>query len=152
MALPLLAIAAAVGAGASGLATIGSGIMSARANKANALGARIEADLARLRGKQIAERSREDLSRALGNIGAIRTARGVSSDSMTGRAIERRTIQDAYRDEGVAVLGETMRRSAALQAARGYKTAARWAIPIAVLQSGGQFAQAASYGSMARGG
>lgn len=147
MALPLFL--AAAGSIASGLATLGSGVMSARANKANALGARIEADMARLRGTQIAERSREDLARAMGNITAIRSARGVSADSMTGRAIERRTQQDMYRDEGVAVLGETMRRSAALQQARGFSSAARWAIPLAVLNATGDFARAGSYASMA---
>lgn len=150
MPLPLLAIAA-FGAAAGGLATIGSGVMSARANRAQEHAAKIEAKMALLRGKQIGERSREDLATTLGNIDAIRTQRGMSLDSATGRAIEQRTRQDAYRDEGVAVLGELNRAGAAKAAAKGFGTAAKWAVPMAVLQSGAQFASAASYGQMAMG-
>lgn len=150
MPLPLLAIAAA-GSVLQGFATIGSGIMSRRANKAQEAGAKIEADMARLRGKQIGERSREDLATVLGNIDAIRVSRGVSLDSATGDVIRRRTQRDAFRDEGVAVLGELNRASNATMAAKGYASAARWAVPLAVLQSAGSFAQAASYGSMGRG-
>lgn len=143
MPLPLLF---AVGAGLSGLATLGSGYMSAKANKGAQLGAKIEADMAMLRGKQIGERSREDLLTALGNIDAIRTGRGAGLDSQTGQLIERRTRKDAYRDEAVAVLGEVSRAGAAQQAARGYGTAARWAMPLSVLQAGGSFADAWAYG------
>ncbi|WGM47648.1 hypothetical protein KOAAANKH_02530 [Brevundimonas sp. NIBR10] len=148
MALPLLAIAAGAAA-LQGIATIGSGIMSAKANASQKLGAEIEQKMALLRGKQIAERSRQDLSTALGNIQVIQSARGVSNDSQTSRLIERRTMQDAYRDEGVAVLGELNRAQNAGMAAKGYGTAAKWAIPLSVLNSAGSFANAASYGSMA---
>lgn len=150
MAIPLLAIAAA-GSFASGLATIAGGYQSAKANKASELGAKIEAAMARLRGTQIAEQSRERLLSTQGNIEAIRSARGASGDSMTARAIERRTTQDFLRDEAVARLGELNREGNANMAARGYRSAARWAIPTAILQSGGQFASAASYGQAARG-
>lgn len=122
--------------------------MNAKANKAAKLGAEIEGKMALLRGKQIGERSREDLATLLGNIDAIRSARGASLDSATGQAIERRTIRDSYRDEGVAVLGELMRSGAANQAARGYGTAARWAVPLSVLNAVPDAMQARSYATM----
>lgn len=145
MAIPLLFAAAAAGSALKGIAGIGAGIMSARANKASALGAQIERDMALLRGKQIGERSREHLLTMQANIDAIRTTRGASLDSQTGQAIERRTRADAYRDEGVAILSELTRAGAADQARRGYNTASRWAIPMAVMNAGGDFAQAFSY-------
>ncbi len=150
MPLPLLALAA-IGSAASGFATLAGGYQQAKAAKAQQLGAQIEASMARLRGTQIGERSREDLSRAQGNIDVVRTARGASLDSQTGQAIERRTRRDVYRDEAVAILGERNRAASADQAARGFGTAARWAMPVAVLNSVSSFASAASYGSAARG-
>lgn len=151
MPLPLLAIAAGVGSAAKGLATIGQGYMSAKSNAAQALGAEIEGKMAMLRGTQIGERSREDLATALGNLTVIQSARGVSNDSPTARLIERRTIQDAYRAEGVAALGELNRAQNAKMAAKGYRTASKWAIPMAVLSSAGDFASAASSFSSAGG-
>lgn len=150
MAIPLLFAAAAAGSALKGIAGIGAGYMSARASKAQALGAQIERDMALLRGKQIGERSREDLLTAIGNIDAIRSTRGVNLDSQTGQMIQARTRKDAYRDEAVATLAELTRAGAADQARRGYSTAARWAVPMAVLNSAGDFAQAASYGSGGR--
>lgn len=132
---------------AKGVSTVLGGVAQSRANKAQALGAQIERDMARLRGKQIGERSREDLQTRIGNIDAIRTARGASLDSQTGQLIERRTMKDAYRDEGVAMLGELNRAGAAEQARRGYRTASRWAIPMSVLSASGDFANAYSYGT-----
>lgn len=146
MPLPLLAIAAGASL-AKGVSTILGGYAEARANKARALGAQIERDMALLRGKQIGERSREDLQTALGNIDAIRSTRGASLDSQTGQLIEKRTIKDSYRDQAVATLSELTRAGAAEQARRGYRTAARWSVPMAVLGATGDFASAASYGS-----
>lgn len=148
MPLPLLALAA-FGSAAAGVSTIAGGFMQRGANKAQALGAQIERDMALLRGKQIGERSREDLQTALGNIDAIRSTRGASLDSQTGQMIQRRTMRDAYRDEGVAVLSELTRAGAAEQARRGYRTSASWAVPLAVLNSAGDFAAAGSYGQAA---
>jgi len=145
MALPLLALAAA-GSFAKGVSGIMGGFAQRSANQAQALGAQIERDMALLRGKQIGERSREDLQTALGNIDAIRSTRGASLDSQTGQMIQKRTMRDAYRDEGVAVLSELTRAGAADQARKGYRRAASWAVPLAVLNSVGDFASAASYG------
>ncbi len=144
MAIPLMLMAAA--SAAKGVSTILGGFAQSRAFKAQALGAQIERDMARLRGTQIGERSREDLQSRLQNIDSIRTARGASLDSQTGQMIERRTMRDAYRDEGVARLGELNREGAAEQARRGFRTSARWAIPMAVLGAAGDFASAYSYG------
>lgn len=146
MALPLLFMAA--GAAASGLSTLFGGFAQKRADKEKALGAQIERDMALLRGKQIAARSREDLLTMQGNIEAIRSTRGASLDSQTGMAIERRTRADAYRDEATQVLSELTRAGAAEQARRGYRSSAKWAVPLAVLNSAGSFASAYSYGTM----
>lgn len=148
MAIPL--IAAGVSAGLSGIAGIFGGFQQKRAYKAQAQAAKIEAQMALLRGTQIGERSREDLATALGNIESIRTARGASLDSQTGQAIERRTVQDAYRDEAVAILGELNRASNSQMQARGFQSAARWAVPMAVLNSASDFASAYSSFGLAR--
>lgn len=146
--IPLLALAAA-GSVAKGVSTIFGGFAQRRANQAQALGAQIERDMALLRGKQIGERSREDLQTAIGNIDAIRSTRGANLDSQTGQMIQRRTMKDAYRDEGVAVLSEMTRAGAADQARKGYRSAASWAVPLAVLNSVSDFASAGSYGRSA---
>lgn len=145
MALPLLALAAG-GSILQGVGTLASGYQSAKANKAAALGAKIEGEMAMIRRDQIGEQAREQLASTLGNINALRTGRGVSLDSPTGRAIERGTIQSAYRGEAIGRLAELQRASSASLQARGYNSAARWAMPLAVLNSAGSFAQAASYG------
>jgi hypothetical protein len=147
--LPLLF--AAAGTALQAGATVMGGIQSSKANAASALGARIEADMARLRGTQTRERSRSQLDTMLGNIDALRTARGASLDSATGIAIAKRTRQDAYREEGIGVLAEMQRQGAADQAARGYSRAARWAIPMSVLQAGGSALQSAAYATAAFG-
>lgn len=149
MALPLLAIAAA-GSALKGIAGIGQGYMQSRSLKAQAQAALIERDMAMIRSKQIGAVSRETLATTLGNIGAIRSTRGASLDSQTGQAIERRTISDNYRDEAIAILGELNRASAAGQSARGYRSAARWSVPLAVLGAAGDFGQAAAYGQQMR--
>ena len=108
--------------------------------------------MARLRGTQTKERSRVQLDSMLGNIDALRSARGASLDSQTGQLIEKRTRADAYREEGIGVLAEMQRRADALQAAKGFDSASRWAIPMSILGAAGSAAQAFSYGSMAMGG
>lgn len=133
------------------IATIGSGRQTAKSYKAKALGAEIEKQMALLRGTQIGERSREDLLTALGNIDAIRTARGASLDSQTGQMIQQRTRQDAYRDEAVSRLAEFNRASNADMAAKGYRSAARWAIPLSVLQVGSDATEAFGKAMMAGG-
>lgn len=143
MALPL--ILAAGSSIASGISGILGGFQEKRAAKARAQGAKIEAQMSLIRGKQIGERSREDLATALGNIESIRTARGASLDSQTGQMIERRTVQDAYRDEAVAVLGELNRASNSQLQARGFQSQARWAVPMAALNAAGDFMKAGSY-------
>lgn len=148
MGIPLLAIAAA-GSALKGMAGIGQGFMQGKALAGQALGAEIERDNALLRRMQIAAGSRERLATALGNIDSIRTARGASLDSQTGQAIQRRTVEDSYRDEAVAVLAELNRASAAGMAAKGYRTASRWSLPLSVINSAGDFAQAFSYGKQA---
>ena len=148
MGIPLLAIAAA-GSALKGIAGIGQGYMQGKSLAAQAAGAKIERDMALLRGTQIQEQSRAALATTLGNIAAIRSTRGVAGDSQTGQLIERRTMADFYRDEAVARLGELNRASAAGMAAKGYRTASRWALPLSVINSAGDFAQAFSYGKQA---
>lgn len=145
--IPLLF--AAAGSALKGIAGIGQGYMQGKSLAAQAAGARIERDMALLRSTQIKEESRAALATTLGNIAAIRSTRGASLDSQTGQAIERRTLQDAYRAEAVAVLGELNRASAAGMAAKGYRTASRWALPISIINSAGDLAQSFSYGKQA---
>lgn len=148
MALPLLFAAGA--SALQGLSTLAGGYAASKSAGAQKLATQIEGEMSRLRGTQIAERSREDLATMLGNINAIRTTRGASLDSPTGRAIERGTIQNAYRNEATQVLAERMSSEASRQAARGFAAQQRWAIPLSVLNSASSFANAYSYGTMGR--
>lgn len=110
------------------------GRQQAKSLKAQAAAARIEQEMALIRADQIAGEARSDLATALGNIDAIRSTRGASLDSQTGQAIGQRTMKDAYRAEAMARLAEVNRASTAGMAARGYRSAARWAIPLAAAQ------------------
>lgn len=148
MALPLLFAAGA--SALQGASTIMGGYQASKSAAAQKLAAQIEGEMARLRGTQIAERSREDLATMLGNINAIRSTRGASLDSPTARAIERGTVQSAYRNEAAQVLAERMNSETSRQAARGFASQQRWAMPLAVLNSASSFANAYSYGSMGR--
>ncbi|MBX9875640.1 MAG: hypothetical protein K2X84_12335 [Beijerinckiaceae bacterium] len=139
MAIPLIMAAAA---GAQGLSTLFGGAAEKRQLKARALAAGIERDTAMLQRTQLMGDSRAQLQTVLGTIDATRSTRGASLDSQTGDAIRRRTMADAYRDEGRAALAYLTRAGAADQARRGYSTAARWAMPMAVLNSIPAFAQA----------
>lgn len=144
MAIPLLAAAMAGGSFLKGVTGILGGFQQKAAFKAQALGAQIERDMALLRGKQIGAQSRENLLSIEGNIDAIRATRGASLTSATGEAIRKRTRADAYRAEGAAVLSELTRAGAAEQARLGYKSSAKWAVPMAVVNSVGDFASAFS--------
>lgn len=148
MAIPLLAFAAA-GSALKGIAGIAGGVSQRRAYAAQALGAEVERKNALLRRVQLQAGAREQLATTLGNITVIQSARGVSNDDPTSRAIERRTIQDAYRDEAIAALGELNRAESARMAAKGYKSASRWAVPLSLISAGGDFASALSYGQQA---
>lgn len=114
-----------------------------RQNKAQALAAGIERDTAMLQRTQSMADARQQLQTVLGTIDATRATRGASLDSATGEAIRRRTRADAYRDEARASLAFLTRAGAAEQERRGYRTAAKWAMPLAVLNSIPAFAQAA---------
>lgn len=146
--MPLPLFLAAAGSALQGVSTLASGVMSARASKAAAQASRIEGEIAMIRRNQQGAQARQELLTVLQSIGALRSARGVSLDSPTGQVIERATRETAYRQEAIAGLAELNRASAAQQEARGHRTAARWAVPISVLNSAGSFAQAGSYYKM----
>lgn len=150
--LPLLLIAAAASAAAGGAAKIGAGILGAKANAASAAAAQQEARNALLRGTQIGEVSKENLRKTLSNIETVRAYTGMSGDSPTAQAIEGQVNSDASRDQAVQVLAELQRAGASSAQARGYRSASRWAIPLAALGATGDFVQAASYGAQAAGG
>lgn len=97
--------------------------------------AKIEGQMARLRGVQIAEQSRVQLRQSLGNIEAITAARGLRGGDATGQAIRTQTRQDIYRAEAVARLGELNRAGAADMAAAGYRRAKQWAVPLELADS-----------------
>lgn len=139
MAIPLLM---AFAAGAQGLSTLLGGAAEKRQLKAQGLAAGIERDTALLQRTQAMGDARSQLQTVLGSIDATRSTRGASLDSQTGDAIRRRTMRDAYRDEARTALGFLNRAGAAEQARLGYRTAAKWAMPLAVLNSIPSFAQA----------
>lgn len=120
-------------AGASFVSSVLGGAQQRRAALAQAQAARIEGQMAAIRGNQIGEQSRAQLAATLGNIDTIRAARGLAESSQTGDVIRRVTMDDAYRAEAIARLGEINRQSASNMAARGYRSAARWAVPMAAL-------------------
>lgn len=138
-------------AGAQGLSTLFGGAAEKRQLKAQGLAAGIERDTALLQRTQMMGDARAQLQTVLGSIDATRSTRGASLDSQTGQMIQRRTMKDAYRDEGRAALGFLNQAGAAERARLGYRTAARWAMPLAVLNSVPAFAQAFS-GAMPKGG
>lgn len=142
MPLPMFAIALATSAAAGAAARIGSGIQQKGAYKAQAKAAKAEAADYRLRSTQIAELSREQLAQTLGTIAAIRAGRGLNPDSATAQALERKTIENAYRNEAVARLGELNRASAADAQAAGYSRAAKFALPLAALSAASSVASA----------
>jgi hypothetical protein len=107
-----------------------------QAARDQAAAAQLEADAHKLRGVQIGEQSRDQLDRTLAAISTIRAQRGLSSDSETAQAIERKTVDNAYRNEAVAILGEQNAQQAALWATSGYRRAARNAMPMAWLDAG----------------
>lgn len=131
-------------AGAQGLSALFGGKAAKRQNKAQALAAGIERDTALLQRTQSMADARQQLQTVLGTITATRSTRGAGLDSQTGMAIERRTRADAYRDEARASLAFLTRAGAAEQERRGYRSAAKWAMPLAVLNSVPAFAQAAA--------
>lgn len=141
--MPIPLIMAAV-AGAQGLSTLFGGVAEKRQNMARAMAAGIERDTAMLQRTQLKADARTQLQTVLGTIDATRTSRGMSLDSATGQAIERRTMQDSYRDEARAALAYLTKAGAAEQSRRGFRSAARWAMPMAVLNSIPAFAQAAA--------
>lgn len=140
--LPLLMAGSAV---AGGIARMKAGKLEAQGARNQAFMAQLEGKQSRLRGVQIAERAREDLNSNLATVAAIRAGRGLSADSATARAIERRTVEDSYRDEGVAVLAELNRAGASDMQRQGYMTTAKWARPLATIGAIGSFLQAGSY-------
>lgn len=136
--IPLMIAASAAASVAS---TLQAGQLSKAGNKASAEAARIEAAQSRLRATQTAELSRQRLASVLATQQAVFAQRGTSGNSATAQAIERRTIDQAYRDEGAAVLAELNRASASESQARGYSLAAKYAMPLAVLDAAGKAGQ-----------
>ena len=102
----------------------------------SAAAAKIEGENARLRAVQIGELSRRRLAQTLQAQQTVFAQRGVSSDSATSMAVERKTVENANRDEAINVLGELNRASASDSAASGYSMAAKYAMPLATLQAG----------------
>lgn len=130
--IPLMMAAATAASAAS---TMVAGQASKAGSRASAAAAKIEGENARLRAVQIGELSRRRLAQTLQAQQTVFAQRGVSSDSATSMAVERKTIDNANRDEAINVLGELNRASASDSAAAGYSLAAKYAMPIAGLQA-----------------
>lgn len=112
------------------------GKLEAQAAVDKAQAAKIEGQVHKLQATQAAELSRQQLYQTLGAIDVIRSGRGLSGDSATAQALERNTIQNAYRNEAVQVLGSLNAQQASLWQAAGYNRAAKWAIPLAAVEAG----------------
>jgi len=130
--VPLVA-AATIATGAA--ARIGQGALNKASAKQQAKAARAEAADYRLRATQIAELSRDQLAQTLGTIEAVRAGRNLNPDSATAQALERRTVENAYRNEAVARLAELNKAQAAEWQAAGYSRAAKYAMPLAALSA-----------------
>lgn len=109
------------------------GQMNKASAQASAAAAKIEGENARLRATQIAELSRKRLAETLSAQQAIMASGNLSSNSATAQALERKTVENAYRDEAINKLGELNRASASDSAAAGYTMASRYARPLAAL-------------------
>lgn len=123
-------------AGATAVSAYGqmqAGRQNKAAAQASAAAAKIEGENARLRATQIGELSRLKLAQTLSTQQAIMASGNLSSNSATAQALERKTIENAYRDEAINRLGELNRASASDSAAAGYTIASRYAMPLATL-------------------
>lgn len=120
-------------AGIFGTMARGKAEAQAYADKAQA--ARIDGQMAKLRGVETAELSRQNLYQTLGNIDAIRSQRGLNLDSATGQALDAFTTQNSYRNEAISVLGALNTASADNVAATGYMRTSASAVPLAMLDS-----------------
>lgn len=117
-------------------ARLQQGKMEAQANVDKAQAARIEGEMHKLQATQAAELSRQNLYQTLGAIDTIRAGRGLDLDSATGQALERKTVDNAYRNEAVNVLGMLNAAQGSQWAMTGYQRAAKWAVPLAALEAG----------------
>lgn len=117
-------------------ATLQQGKLAAQSAVDKAQAAKIEGEMYKLRATQTAELSRQQLDQTLGTIDSIRAARGMNLDSATGQAIQRQSMQNAYRNEAVSVLGSLNQASASQMASAGYSMTAKWAIPLAAAEAG----------------
>jgi hypothetical protein len=107
-----MGVAESLAAGGSLLKAGGSimgGAGQQAAAKTRSMGMRMAADAGRLKGEQVDTAYREQLSEALQNIGAIRSAQNVGLDSPTSMAIYERASEVNARARRVAVSNERMR-------------------------------------------
>lgn len=138
--LSAIAVATSVaGAGAS----IYSGIQQGKALNQQADAARIEAEIAGIRGKQVSASKRDELNRVLAAIDTMRTSRGVGLDSPTGFAIRRKQREDSQFARNAAELSERLRQMQARTKAAGFSSAASLAPVQGFIQAAPQLASAA---------
>jgi hypothetical protein len=130
--ISLLAASTALG----GFSAFRKGKAQAQEYADKAAAADLEAQGHQLRGLQIAEQSRSNLDKTLGSINAIVAERGGTGDSPTAQVLQRQTINNAYRNEGVARLGEMMQQQANLWQANGYRRASKSAVMSSMLDWG----------------
>jgi len=116
-----IAIASSV---ASAGASIYSGIQQSKAYDAQSQAARIEGEIAGIRGKQISAQKRDELNRVLASIDTMRVSRGVGLDSPTSFAIRQNERERSRYARGAADLGTRLEQFRSNTAARGYSQAA----------------------------
>lgn len=128
----------------SGFSSIASGLNESAQMRSQAAAAEYNAQISDIRATQISADRKDELNAALGSINAIRSTRGVSLDSATGRAIRndrRRRARDA---ENTEVLGERLNGMSLRNEASGLRRASKWAKISGFAKSLPSFAQAGS--------
>lgn len=109
-----------------GVSSIVGGMNESAAMRSQAAAAEYEAKIADLRGIQAAGDRRQELNDVLGAIDSIRSGRGVSLDSATGRAIRRDRRESSRYAENIDVLNHRLEGSALRNQAAGLRRGAKW--------------------------
>lgn len=138
---------------ASAAASIYSGIQQGKAYEQQADAARIEGEIAGIRGKQMSAAKRDELNRVLSAIDTMRVSRGVGLDSPTSFAIRAAERERAKYAISAQQLGTRLEQFRAQTQARGLEQAASLAPLSGFVQAAPSLASAAKdIGMMMAGG
>lgn len=108
--------------------SLAQGLGQRAALKSQAKHLEYQANAERIRGKQISEVRRQELSEALATIDTMRVGRGLSMDSPTAVALRRRTTQNSRNNENAEVLSSKFRETDLKTQAAAKRRAAPFAL------------------------